>query len=59
MTEVRAIEVADGQHRSAVGLLWNPAVNLHKRLKKAAIITGKIIPAGTRGADPERGTADG
>jgi hypothetical protein len=31
---MHAIEVADGEHRRRVGLLGNPAMNLHKRLKK-------------------------
>jgi hypothetical protein len=31
---MHAIEVADGEHRSRVSLFGNPAVNLHKRLKK-------------------------
>ena len=34
VAEMHAIEVADGEHRSRVGVLGNPAVNLHKRLKK-------------------------
>jgi hypothetical protein len=40
MAAVNAVEVADGEHRGPRGALRNPSKNLHKRLKKAAIIPG-------------------